>query len=271
LSSDKNVQFYLKFVSEKQKQLKKSLEQLVLILVGENPEKKKDAANSTMTIVKDLKSILPESEVPAWLNSIFQGLDQYQKGTFQPFHLMQKIMFIKSDMDEHEWIHDGSEISVFDFDSIFQHYKSESRLGELFDEIIKLLEDIHGSGDVDSVSMMAALGKVIATLKQNIDGSYFSLNSAWSFLMSFLKNYMWEELVKIPVLGTSMKALKKTINETNEEMYKVHNSVEKKMKSVVEEEVKGLANKSNFAFLGYDKKGSQLPETNSSHILDAKF
>ena len=270
MSSDKNVQLYLKFVNEKQQQIKKSLEQLVLILVGENPEKKKEAANSTMTSVKDLKSILPESEVPAWLNSIFQGLDQFQRGTFQSFHLMRRIMFIKSDMDNHKWVHDDSETPAFDFDSIFQHYKNESRLGELFDEIIRLLEEIHGSGDVDSVSMMTALGKVIATLKQNKEGSYLSINSAWSFLMSFLKNYMWEELAKIPMLGSSMKALEKTIKETNEEMYKVHNSVEKNIASVVETEVKVLANKSNFSFVGYDRNGAQLPQTNTSNILEAK-
>ena len=157
---------------------------------------------------------------------------------------------------------------AFDFDSIFEHYKSESRLPELFDDIIRILEEIQSSGEVDSLTMMTALGKVLATLKQNKDGSYFSINSAWEFLVSFLKNYMWGELSKIPVLGTAMAALEKTIKETNEEMFKVHSSVEAEMSNVVEAEIKGLKNKSSFKFVSYDKSGLKLTDKTERLALD---
>ena len=135
---------------------------------------------------------------------------------------------------------------------------------ELFDEIIKILEEIEASGEVDSLTMITALGKVIATIKKNKAGSYFAINSAWSFLTTFLKNYMWAELSEIPVLGTAMKALEKTIKETNEEMYKVHNQVQEEMARTVEDEVKGLKNKTSFKFLGYDKSGGIISENTSS-------
>lgn len=149
------------------------------------------------------------------------------------------------------------------FDAIFQHYKSQSRLAELFDEIIKILEEIQASGEIDSVAMMNALGKVIATLKKNKNGSYFSLNGAWSFLITFLKNYMWAELSKLPVLGTAMGALEKTIEETNEEMSKVHSEIQHEMMTTVENEVKGLQKKTSFQFIEFNKLEATLPKIQS--------
>lgn len=135
---------------------------------------------------------------------------------------------------------------------------------ELFEKIISILTDIHDSGEVDSVAMLKALGKVIATIKKCKDGSYFSLNSAWEFLLSFLKNYMWEELSKLPILGSAMEALEKTIKETNEEMFKLHTQVQNEMKSTVEREIRVLANKSTFDFITYNKGGHLLPDPGQS-------
>lgn len=267
MTSNARVQFHMRFVNEKHKELINSLNDLVDHLVGEKLEVKKLKAEIALTKSNDLKASISNQDTPKWLPPLISGLQNFKSGGWKLTHLINHLISNQKIIKEHIWIFDNPSEQAFDFDSIFQHYKSESRLSELFSEIIIILEKIQQSGEVDSVSMMSALSKVIATLKQNKDGSYFSINSAWSFLISFLKNYMWSELSKIPVLGTAMEALEKTLKETDEEMFRVHTSVQQKMQNIIELEVKGLGNKSNFSFVGYNKTGSQLPKIKNSSTV----
>ncbi len=57
---------------------------------------------------------------------------------------------------------------------------------------------------------------------------------------------MWAEISNIPVLGSALEALEKTLNETNEEMESLHSKIKSKLKDVVESEVKGLSQKTSF-------------------------
>jgi len=249
----------MRFVTEKHQELIASLDDLVTNLVGEKLESKKEKANFSLQKANDLKAAISQQDCPPWLPPLIQGLTYFFNGQWKQSnlitHLIKNIEIIRGN----KWVFDNPSESAFDFDSIFEHYKSQSRLPELFEEIIMILEEIQSSGEVDSVAMMTSLGKVISTLKKNKNGSYFSINSAWSFLISFLKNYMWAELAKVPVLGTAMGALEKTINETNEEMFKVHSEVQSEMRRVVETEVKALQKKTDFKFAGYDRHGGEIP------------
>lgn len=269
MTSNASVQFHMRFVKEKHRELIESLNELVTHLVSEKLELKKSKADVALSKSNDLKASISKQDTPDWLPYLIDALERFKSGAWQQHDLINHLFICLQKIKEHVWIFDNPSEQAFDFDAIFQHYKSESRLSELFSEIITILEQIQSSGEVDSVSMMSALGKVIATLKQNKDGSYFSINSAWSFLVSFLKNYMWAELSKIPVLGTAMEALEKTIKETNEEMFRFHNDVQTRMSEIVETEVKGLKNKSSFPFVGYDKAGFQLPHLDNPSKIDA--
>ncbi|WP_321371957.1 hypothetical protein [uncultured Desulfuromusa sp.] len=261
MTSNASVQFHMRFVSEKHKELITSINRLVNELVDEDLNKKIDFATASLQKSNDLKASISAADCPQWLGKLIEYLGYFINKQWKAQNLVNALIPILDDIRHHQWVFENPEEKAFNFDSIFDHYKSESRLSELFDEIVRILEEIKESGEVDSVAMMTSLGKVIATLKQNKDGSYLSLNSAWSFLISFLQNYMWSELSKIPMLGTAMEALEKTINEANNEMFKVHTNVQKEMKETVENELKGLEKKTNFNFIGYDKSGAILPSS----------
>ncbi|PSV50143.1 hypothetical protein C9J47_05720 [Photobacterium indicum] len=246
----------MRFVTEKYNSVVSATDLLVRSLSGEKAQDKKEKALAVNNSTGDLLSALAKNDQPVWLTGLNQHTRSYAEGRSTSYHLMQFILENRVNITTHSWVFDQKS-EAFDFDSVFERYRSESRLPELFDEIVRILEEIQNSGEVDSVTMMSALGKVIATLKKSKDGSYFSVNSAWSFLVSFLQNYMWAELIKLPVLGTAMEALKQTIEQTNQEMFKVHTEVQNEMQRTVEEQVKGL-NRSNFKFIGYDKNGHNL-------------
>jgi len=262
MAANESFHIFLRLIQEKHQQFASTSDTLLRSLVGENPDEKRAAANSALQAATDLRGLLAKKDVPKWLNDAINSLKNFVDGLWSTFDLLSNYIPIKSAIENHDWTFDVSDEAAFDFDSIFENFKKDSRLPELFDSIVKILEDIEASGDVDSVTMLRSLGKVIATIKRSRDGSYFSVNSAWEFLISFLKNYMWGELSKVPVLGTALEALEKTIKETNEEMFKLHQQVQDEMNKVVEGEISVLKDKSEFQFIAYDRKGHLLSSPN---------
>lgn len=269
MSANDSLQFFLRLVKQKHHSLTEAANNLLRALAGDDPNAKKKAAEAMLQSATDLRAILSNSDVPSWLSETINQLAIFIEGRWSSFDLLRHFIPQKTALEGHRWIFDESSEIPFDFDSIFEHFKKESRLPDLFDEIVRLLEDIQNSGAVDSLTMLRALGKVISTIKRCKDGSYFSLNSAWEFLLSFLNNYMWGELSKLPVLGTALEALGKTIRETNEEMFRLHTQVRDEMTRVVEQEVKVLANKSSFPFVAYDKSGHLLAAPADRQLPDA--
>ncbi len=258
MTANDSLQLFLRLIKQKHQSLRETADSLLRVLAGEDLNAKKNAANSMLQAANDLKAVLSNSDIPPWLLDTINQLPVFIDGRWNSYDLLSNLIPQKAALDSHHWVFDEGAEVAFDFDSIFEHFRKESRLPELFEEIIRLLEQIQGSGSVDSVTMLRALGKVISTIKRSKDGSYFSLNSAWEFLLSFLNNYLWGELSKLPVLGTALDALRKTIYETNDEMFRLHTQVRDEMTRVVEEEVKVLANKSTFPFVAYDKTGHLL-------------
>lgn len=258
MTTNESFHLFLRLIKEKHQRLIATSDALIRALTGEDANNKKAAATVALETASDLRALLSSTDVPGWLQNTIHIYTAFIGGQLSAFDLLNNFILIKASLETHSWTFEKSAEAAFDFDSIFSHFKSESRLPELFEQIIKILEDIESSGEIDSVTMLKSLGKVIATIKRSKDGSYFSLNSAWEFLLSFLKHYMWGEISKVPLLGPALEALEKTIKETNEEMFKLHQQVQKEMSQTVEAEVKVLKNKPVFQFIAYDKSGHLL-------------
>jgi len=203
---------------------------------------------------ESLALLLAPTDVPSWLRDITNQTLLFSSGSWDTFSLISNLIPSKAQLSNHQWAFDGA-IDGYDFDALFNHYRRESRLPELLLETIRTLEQIRDSGEIDSLTMLNALGRIIATLKRGNDGSYLSLHGAYSFLMTFLRNYMWEELIKIPALGSALTALKKTVGELEEEMADVHGSVQKEIQNVIEAEIRPLGDRAKFTFITYDRSG----------------
>lgn len=258
MASEDGAKFYLRFVNQKHRELTSSIKELVSVLVSENLEPKKLKAKVALRKAQELKSAIPDQDIPDWLLPTIQALSKFSNGSNTPQTLIGFIIDNEVSIKNHKWVQNNSSEQAFNFDSIFEHYKSESRLPELFDEIIRILEDIEASEEIDSVTMLNALTKVIATLKKNKDGSFFSMNSAWSFVTSFLKHYFLAEISHIPGLGSALQALQNAVEETNQELSIIKSNVEQEMKETVEREIRPLTNRTHFAFLGYDADANKI-------------
>lgn len=258
MAHNPSVEIYLRLMDQKHQALITALDALLHSLVDNNPESKKIHADRLYKAADDIKSLVAEHDCPSWLTSLQAGISNYMNNQWNDFHLMNHNMELSKTVRNHRWDISVSAEAAVDFDSIFERYKSESRLGELFDEIIKILEDIQASGAIDSITITKALSKVIATVKKNRNGSYFSLDRAWDFLSAFLTNFFFEEMSKIPILGSALEALKKTVADTSEEMQKVHSQLGVAMTSLVEAEIIPL--KAARGLLTYNSSGIAATE-----------
>lgn len=260
MTENESFNLFIRLVREKHHALKNQAEYLFKEMARDNLEQKKAQALGTKDRATELRALFSSKDVPGWLDHAITTLAQFSNGALAPEDFLTNIVAWKTELDRHSWAFDNASASAFDFDAIYERYRSESRLPELFDSVVRILEEIQASGEVDSVTMMNALSKVIATIKKCKNGSYFALNSAWDFLWTFVKNYLWNELCAIPGLGTAATALRSAMESINEEMFSLHSKIDIEIKNTVGAEIKKLEGKSSAPFLSYDKNGYALPD-----------
>lgn len=261
-----SAEFHLRLVKEKQTRVNQKLENFVSVMVRENLDQKYICAKSLLEASKELKGIIAVEDQPSWLNGLTTLLERFVEKNLKQEQTIDWIMKSRHKIVTYQWNFESSSGKAFDFDSIFEQYKKESRLPDLFDEIITILENIKASGEVKTIAMFNGLSKVIATLKQSKNGSYFSMNAAWSFLINFVKNFMWAELSNVPGLSSLITALKETLGEMDKEMTKLHIDLEKEIDNQVSAEIKGFHCSGSFSALSYGSTGEiikQLPDPSS--------
>lgn len=135
-------------------------------------------------------------------------------------------------LNRHKWLlTDVNTTDGFDFDALYTKYKTENRIPELFDEIISALNEIVESGAIDSVRALDELRKIIATLQNAKNGSYFAARNSWFFVATWFKNTGWELLGDIPVLGAAVRGLRKSLEDMNDGMQHLHDQIQEELQS----------------------------------------
>lgn len=248
-----SLNFLLRAIREKHDAVLSTCRVLLVSFGGESAGERKRDATAAKEATQNLMTLLAASDVPHWLSNLDSGLKNYLTGSWSGSDFLQNFISLKAALESHQWSFDESSESAFDFDAVFEEYKAASKLPELLDDIVRILQSIHGSGAVESNTMLSALSKVIATLKESKTGSSFSLNCAWSFLINFINNYMWGMLSGMPELGTVFAALDKAVTQAGAEIDKVNAEVREELQARIKNEVKGI--KSVNAFPGYDRTG----------------
>lgn len=250
-------------LEERHRHLLSTMDNCLSTLFGEDPAAKLNACKVALAAATRLSELLATIDRPSWLNSVIKNLQTFEmmpkNDNKQSLNMLVALMQNYQAMGKEEWsFGNRSDVGAYDFDKIYEEFKDNSRLPNLFDEIISILEKMIRSGDIDSIKLTKALEGLIATLHKNKSGSYFSMRSAWDFTLSLMKNYLWEQLSDIPALGSLVRALRKTMEDTNSEMKGLHAQIREAM----QEKFKG-----DFPFLSYEQNKA-LPESQAAHTAD---
>ena len=100
------------------------------------------------------------------------------------------------------------------------------------------------SGEIDSITALKNLEQLIAIIKQNKSGSYFSVMMSWEFISGFTKNLVWQELSNLPGIKQLKSAFEKTVEEMDVELEEMHKSIADEMKNKYKTQVQALTYKS---------------------------
>lgn len=221
--------FFYNALEIKTEHARQAVQLCVSTFLSQSPNNRKTAAQSALSIVGGIIEMLHPEDRPQWLNRLHHALsiimnDPNNKEGLKNIQLIANEL--QKNLNEHKWrLADKNVGAGFDFDSLYNKYKAENRIPDLFDEIISALSKILSSGAIDSLRVLNELENIIATLSNAKDGSYFATRNAWSFVVSWLGNTGWEIIGDIPGLGAVTRGLKKTLDDMNLGMMNLHDQI----------------------------------------------
>ncbi len=234
VATNQSVEFFLRFLNERFSAFRLSLNVFLQTLALEDRNAKVASAKKVLVAIDDLKRAIAKHDHPGWITVLEQKVNWYTQvvpqGADAGLEILQTIISVSPSIANQEWnFADDSANKAIDFDAIYEEFYSQSRIPELFDELVSQLEQIIETGEIDSLQMIKALEKLIATIRKNSRGDLFSTKGAWEFTQLFFKNVAIEVLEDIPGLKHIVKGIRKTVSELDLEMSQLHDQIREKL------------------------------------------
>jgi|GEM_PF-5716801 len=214
-------------ITDKHSKLKNNVANLVVTFVNKNDQAKKVEAERCLSSSQTLLDLLAQPDKPAWLKNLNGALERYTNNAIKPEALMRTIIEVNKQLEAYQFTHEDNTTSGIDFEETFQQYFDESRLPDLFDEIINLLGQIRDSGEIDSKSMLAALEELVASLKAGKSGSWLSIYGSREFLGEFIRTYAYELAIDTPLFGKVYKSFVEVSRKFNNEFETLNDKTQK--------------------------------------------
>ena len=226
--------FFSRTLEQNTAEARKAVGECIKQYLAINNKRRQIAAQAAFAAVDRIFQLLHPNDRPEWLTLLHRDLkiadtNSGDQNGIDAVHRVASELYPQ--LLHHQWNFGTSEsASGVKFDSIYEKYRSECRIPELFDELVKYLKEIVASDAIDSVTALRELNKIIATLHAARKGSYFATLGAWNFVTMWFINTGWELLGSIPVAGSAVKGLQKTLEETDVQMKVLHNSMQADIK-----------------------------------------
>ena len=231
---NESIRQFVRLLEERHEELKSKLNVFVSDMVGEDKDKKRSAAEDVLSACQTLKNNLSKEDIPPWLTNIISALDNYLHSfdnAASAKNLMLEVIPIYNEIAQNKWKFDDSPKSkAFDFDAVYRKCKDDSNLDKLIDELVKHLNEILVSGEIDSLKVQNLLESVIATLRNHETASHFSIQSMLGFANKLTNNVIWEQLKSTSKLKSFITGFEKTIKETNVSMDELNGKIHDTMK-----------------------------------------
>lgn len=259
-----NINHLSELLRQHHAQLQSETDLLLTAMAGEDVAPKKQHASKTASAISNITQLLPENQIPKWAVELRNTLYNFSRSQAKGPEVLKLLIKLRATISDYNWMESGLADDGIDFEKVFEACREQSKIPDLFDSIIDLLEQIRDSEEIDSRIMVEALTKLIATMRIGKKSTCLSLDGAWEFLLDFIQNYFWAEAKKIPGIGSLVEALEKTISETGKEMSRLQNEVRAEMASKVATEVKALKNHEPKLFSTYGKFGHLLASESTS-------
>lgn len=225
---------YKRTVLQKFGEVKSAIATLVNILPADaQKETKVRRATELAHRLTNLLDAVGEHDKPAWAAPLMQRLQTYvaNKGSGDVGqYLLQSLMATHDGVEKQDWRFDDDKVSI-DLDSAYREAYEKSKLPELFDQMAAYLQQLIESGEVDSVRAMRSLEQLIALLKKNRKGSYFSTWTTWQVVSATWRNVARHYARDNKAVGPLIKGIEDTLVEMGTSWEQFHQEMREKIKS----------------------------------------
>lgn len=263
-----SVKFILRLVKEKHEIVKACLNKLFEVLPSDAHADKVHSNEALLDACHALKGILSDADRPKWLSHLISEAtiyNQHHKTTGHNFRLLNNIVAQRQAVLSHAWSFEAGGVEVdYNFDSLYLRFKEESNLQLCFESMVSILEKMIESGEIDSFTALRSIEQLISVIKQNQEGSYFSVMASWEFVTSFTKNLIWQELSSLPVVKQLKTAFEKTVQDMDVELGNLHTEIAEEMKNKYKTTISSLAHKRP-SLLPFEEGVDKLISKNSSN------
>lgn len=234
---------FLDVLQEKHAQYKGSLNALLDAFSNNDQAAKIDANLQLNKISKDLSSILAQADRPPWLVRAIELTGKFAKvnpnaetaRSGSSWNLVKELILNYEEAIGYQWtLTEQDESNACNFDVVFIEARKETNLTNLFDAMINDLEKLLATGQIDSIKAIDSLKKLLDTLSENKNGSYFSTIASWQFAKTFTKNVVWQSLEDIKTIKTIKTAFEKTLSDMDIEWDTLHKRISTELKEQFE-------------------------------------
>lgn len=220
MSTHSSAELHNRFLTERSDVIRQRFDTLLHNLVSSDAQAKVSAASALIENLRVLKSGLSRQDTPAWVTRLEHELQRYvsDPGGHGP-RLINALIEEARALRAQRWDlePDDEEGLGVDFADLFNRCVEESRLSELYEELVRQLEAVIASGEIDSLKVIRNLERLIATIRCNMRGSYVSVRGLHVLVSTVVRNLVIEAVHEVPVLRTLAKAIEKTIDEIDEQ------------------------------------------------------
>ena len=154
------------------------------------------------------------------------------RGVEANHELLKTIISVYSKAQRQTWDYISDNRAV-DLERIYQEFVSQSRLPELYENLIELLQRIIDSNQIDSVDLLSRLEFLVETLKANRKSSAWTQVLSWKFGRLLLKNLVMEGLKKAPGMDVVVVAVEKAMSDLDDATGTVEQNVIEKLDAIV--------------------------------------
>lgn len=204
-------------------------------------------------------SELCSTDTPLWLNdlnkTINQVIEQPNNNTVR-MHFYNSIERNEKSIINHNWEYGGINLD-FDFEYVYSKYKKESKLDELFGEVIVLLERLLKDESILKNIKEEKIKILLSVINTNRDKSLYADEGIIRALFDFLLESI-SSLINIPGLKEIVNSLIELFKKLTSEMDSVKTKTQEEIEKTIQVPQLML----------YDSKGmiKQLEDKNNINI-----
>ncbi|MFO0976422.1 MAG: hypothetical protein U0996_08490 [Planctomycetaceae bacterium] len=221
---------FLSSLTEKTSLVKESMNEVFEAFCADHGQARLPALSTFITRVETLRDHLPTGHVPHWVQDALtqaRRAAERLRSNHDPRSEMAHILRgLAPQILNQEWSFMTKSPAGFDFDSVYERFRTEYGLAPLFDHLIAAVEALLKDPDLDSRKAATQLERLRESLRKSKGGkNYFQAVFSLRFAKSFIVNSALE-FAGDSAIGVLVKGFRKALEEAEAGVEQVTESVQ---------------------------------------------